>query len=221
MIILRGVKKSYRTSKNGLHIVLNDVSADFPTGHNVGILGANGAGKSTLLRLLSGVEHPDRGMISRDCLVSFPLGFASAFHPDLTGRENVAFIARLYSANIANILEYVFDFADVGEYFDMPTRTYSSGMLSKLAFGVCLAIDFDVYLVDEITEVGDQKFRAKSLKAFQERADRSDVILVSHNPGTLRQYCTRGAVLHGGDLMFFDNLDEAIDAYELMMLRST
>jgi capsular polysaccharide transport system ATP-binding protein len=195
-------------------VVLDNVTVEFPTGRNVGILGNNGAGKSTLVRMLSGTELPDTGEIERDGLVSFPLGFASTFHPELTGRENVEFIARLYSDQISEVVNYVDDFAELGPYFDAPTKTYSSGMLSKLAFGACLAIDFDVYLVDEVTEVGDQYFRKKALNAFQERAAHSDIILVSHNFHTMKQYCEIGAVLMDGKLDFYETLDAAIFAFE-------
>lgn len=214
MIMLESVTKSYRTSSGQKKYVLNNVSAEFPTGKNVGVLGNNGAGKSTLIRMLSGVELPNSGNIWRDGMVSFPLGFASVFHPDMTGRENVEFIARLYTDSVQEIVTYVKNFADLGDYFDAPARVYSSGMLSKLAFGACLAVDFDVYLIDEITEVGDQYFRKKALNAFYERASRSDIILVSHNIHTIREYCDIGAILEDGYLKIYDNLESAISEFE-------
>jgi capsular polysaccharide transport system ATP-binding protein len=152
MIALEGVSKGYRTVR-GRRVVLDDANAVFPSGSNIGVLGANGAGKSTLIRLLAGTEMPDRGTIHRDGRVSFPLGYGGTFHGSLSGRENVAFVARIYGARLHETINYVGDFAELGDYFDMPVNTYSAGMRARLAFGTCLAIDFDTYLIDEITEV--------------------------------------------------------------------
>ena len=194
-------------------MVLDDVDAAFVDGCNFGILGANGAGKSTLIRLLAGTEMPDRGRIRRDCRVSFPLGYGGTFHGSLSGRENVAFIARIYGANVKRVIAYVADFAEIGGYYDAPVNTYSAGMRAKLAFGACLAIDFDTYLIDEVTEVGDEQFRRKCAFAFRERLRRSDIIMVTHNSRTIRQYCDRGAVLAGGELWLYDDISEALDSY--------
>ena len=187
MIALERVGKSYRTPA-GRRVVLGDVTATFEAGHNIGILGANGAGKSTLVRLLAGSEMPDRGTIRRRARVSFPLGFGGTFHAALSGRENVEFIARIYGASRRGTVAYVDEFAELDDYFDMPVNTYSSGMRARLAFAACLAIDFDVYLIDEVTEVGDERFRRRCAEAFQQRMRRSDIILVTHNARTLRQY---------------------------------
>jgi capsular polysaccharide transport system ATP-binding protein len=117
--------------------------------------------QSTLIRLLAGSEMPDRGRIRRHARVSFPLGFGGTFHGTLSGRENVAFIARVYGAGVRHTTRYVEDFAELGGYFDMPVNTYSAGMRARLAFGACLAVDFDIYLIDEVTEIGDDRFRHK------------------------------------------------------------
>jgi capsular polysaccharide transport system ATP-binding protein len=212
MIALEGVCKSYPT-RAGRRVVLDDANAVFPTGHNFGILGANGSGKSTLIRLIAGTEIPDRGRVARDARVSFPLGFGGTFHGALSGRENVAFVARLYGADRRAAIQYVEDFAELGEYFRMPFNTYSAGMRARLAFATCLAIDFDIYLIDEVTEIGDQRFRKKCAAAFRERIERSDIILVTHNPQTIRQYCDRGAVLAGGQLRLYDDVGAALAAY--------
>jgi capsular polysaccharide transport system ATP-binding protein len=216
MIALDGVSKSYRTAR-GRQVVLDDASVVFATGCNFGVLGANGAGKSTLIRLLAGSEMPDRGAIRRDGRVSFPLGFGGTFHGSLSGRENVAFIARVYGEDLRATTAYVADFAELGEYFDMPVNTYSSGMRARLAFGMCLAIEFDTYLIDEVTEIGDERFRRKCAAAFRERVMRSDIILVTHNSRTIRQYCDRGAILAGGELRLFDDIADALDAYRRMI----
>lgn len=213
MIRLNSVSKTYHVSGKIGRKILDDVSVEFPTGKNVGILGLNGAGKSTLIRLLSGAEKPDAGTITNSGLVSFPLGFSSIFHPDLSGRDNVSFVARIYGLDAKEVADYTLWFSELADYFDAPVKFYSSGMLAKLAFGVCLSIDFDVYLIDEITEVGDGVFREKAALAFRERAQRSDIILVSHNIDTIREYCDIGAVLHAGKIEVFDSLSEASGAY--------
>jgi capsular polysaccharide transport system ATP-binding protein len=216
MITFERVSKSYRTTI-GRKTVLDDQSLSFEPGHNVGILGANGAGKSTLIRLIAGAEQPDRGRIRRQVRVSFPLGFSGTFHGALSGRENVAFIARVYGAPRRAVLDYAAHFSELADYFDMPVNTYSSGMRARLAFATCLAIDFDVYLIDEITEIGDERFRRKCAAAFRERMRHADMILVTHNRDTLRQYCDRGAVLTGGRLHLHDDIAGAFAGYDRVL----
>jgi capsular polysaccharide transport system ATP-binding protein len=216
MIRLEHVRKSYRTPR-GRKFVLDNASATFESGHNYGILGVNGAGKSTLIRLIAGSELPDRGIVRRYGRVSFPLGFGGTFHGALSGCENAAFIARIYGASVRATLDYVEDFAELGEYWTMPVNTYSSGMRARLAFAVCLAIDFDVYLIDEVTEVGDQRFRRKCADAFRTRMAHSDIVLVSHNPQTIRQYCDRGAILADGSLSLYDEIGAALTCHHRML----
>jgi capsular polysaccharide transport system ATP-binding protein len=213
MIALDGVSKTYRTVRGGRHSVLDRVSAEFPGGCNIGILGSNGAGKSTLLRLLAGSESPDRGRIRRNGRVSFPLGYDGTFHGALSGRENVAFLARVYGCDLHRTIDYVCDFAEIGAYFENPVNTYSAGMRARLAFGACLAIDFDIYLIDEVTEIGDDRFRRKCAAAFRDRVLRSDIILATHNSRTIHQYCDRAAVLCDGKLQMFDDVARALERY--------
>jgi capsular polysaccharide transport system ATP-binding protein len=209
-MVMEHVHKSYPTL-DGRRTVLRDVSLAIPAGRSLGILGANGAGKSTLVRLLAGTERPDSGRISRGGRdVSFPLGFGGTLHPKLSGRENVVFLARLHGADERAAALYVEDFAELGEYYRMPVETYSSGMRARLAFGACLAIQFDVYLIDEVTSVGDARFRAKCLEAFRRRMDRADVIMVTHDFETMRAWCDTGAVLGDGRLTVFGDLESAI-----------
>ena len=219
MITLEGVSKVYRT-RSGRRTVLDNVSATFEPGYNFGVLGVNGAGKSTLIRLIAGSEIPDCGIVRRYARVSFPLGFGGTFHGALSGRENVAFIARIYGAGTRGVLEYVADFSELGEYFHMPVNTDSAGMRARLAFAACLALDFDLYLIDEVTEVGDQRFRQKCAEAFRERMQRSDIILVTHNVHTLRQYCDRGVVLDNGELTLFDDIGTALSRYHRIVQES-
>ena len=219
MIMLDKVSKVYRT-RSGRRTVLDNVSVTFESGQNFGVLGVNGAGKSTLLRLIAGSEIPDIGVVRRYARVSFPLGFGGTFHGALSGRENVAFVARIYGAGMRAVLQYVEEFSELGEYLHMPVNTYSAGMRARLAFATCLALDFDLYLIDEVTEVGDQRFRQKCAEAFRERMQRSDVILVTHNIHTLRQYCDRGAILANGELTLFDDIDTALGRYHRMVQES-
>lgn len=216
MIELEDVHKSYRTD-DGRRIVLDNVSATFPDGISVGILGANGSGKSTLVRLLSGVEMPDEGRVRRTGRVSFPLGFSGTFHPDLNGLENVRFLARVHRTDEADAVDFVREFAELDDYFYMPVSTYSSGMRARLAFGACLALDFDTYLIDEVTAVGDARFRARCLAAFGERMERSEVVMVSHDLDVMRAYCDSGAVLWRGSLTMYPTVNEAIAAHEAIM----
>jgi capsular polysaccharide transport system ATP-binding protein len=219
MIMLDRVSKVYRT-RSGRRTVLDNVSVTFESGYNFGVLGVNGAGKSTLIRLIAGSEIPDFGVVRRYARVSFPLGFGGTFHGALSGRENVAFVARIYGAGMRGVLHYVEEFSELGEYLYMPVNTYSAGMRAKLAFATCLALDFDLYLIDEVTEVGDQRFRQKCAEVFRERMQRSDIILVTHNIHTLRQYCDRGAILANGELTLFNDIDTALGRYHRMVQES-
>lgn len=216
MIALDNVSKAYPMA-DGRKVVLQNATADFLSGHNYGVLGANGSGKSTLIRLLAGSESPDRGKIHRHARVSFPLGFGGTFHGALSGRENVAFIARIYGASVPHTTRYVEEFAELDGYFAMPVNTYSAGMRARLAFGTCLAIDFDTFLIDEVTEIGDDRFRHKCAAAFRDRMQRSDIILVTHNSRTIRQYCDRGAVLVNGRLDLYDDIAGALERYQRLL----
>ncbi|MEN9580263.1 MAG: hypothetical protein RJA70_3272 [Pseudomonadota bacterium] len=213
MIQFDQVTKTY-PKRNGLNVVLDAVDVTFPSGVGVGILGKNGAGKSTLLRLIAGVEHPDSGRIVREGTVSWPIGFSGGFAGSLTGEENCRFVARIYGADVDEVVGFAMDFAELGEYFEMPVKTYSSGMRARLAFGLSMALDFDAYLVDEVTAVGDSAFKAKCKAAFAQRSGRSSIIIVSHDPGTIRSYCTQCAVLKDGKLVYFDSVDAAEKEYQ-------
>jgi capsular polysaccharide transport system ATP-binding protein len=216
MIIMENVSKAYRTN-SGKRVILDNTSTVFPRGKSVGILGHNGAGKSTLVRMLAGVEAPDRGTISRKARVSWPLGFGGAFHSSLSGAENARFAARIYGADARAVLKFVEDFAELGAYLDMPVRTYSSGMRARLAFGVSMAIEFDVYLVDEITAVGDERFKARCQEVLKQRMVNSDIIIISHSFSTMKAYCDIGVVLDKGKLVMYDDLDEAIEVYKKLL----
>lgn len=213
MIELSDITKAYPT-RSGTNLVLDRVTFSFPAHTNFGILGKNGAGKSTLLRIIAGTEQADSGKVRRHGVVSWPIGFSGGFSGSLTGEENCRFVARIYGADIDDVVGFTMDFAELGEYFYMPVKTYSSGMRARLAFGLSMAIEFDAYLVDEVTAVGDTHFQQKCRKAFQERSDRSSVIIVSHQLSTVRDYCQRCAVLRDGKFLVFDNVEDARAVYE-------
>lgn len=212
MIEFKDVYKYYRTDGRK-KIILDHISTRFESGHSYGIMGVNGAGKSTTMRLLAGTELPNSGRVKRSVRVSWPLGFAGAFHPLMNGRNNVTFAARAYGQNVRRVLDFVEDFSELGDYLDAPVRTYSSGMMARLAFGLSMAIEFDCYLIDEITAVGDARFQARCEQAFGERRKSADIIMVSHSVGTIQTFCDRGAVLVDGKLIMFSDVDQAIDMY--------
>jgi capsular polysaccharide transport system ATP-binding protein len=212
MIVLDRLTKIY-VLRGERKTVLDEVSAVFPTGVSVGLLGRNGAGKSTLLQMIAGATEPTSGQILSDGRISFPVGFAGSFHPDLTGAQNTRFVARIYGADTDALMDYVADFAELGVHFHLPIRSYSSGMRSRLAFGVSMGLQFDTYLIDEITAVGDASFKKKSRAVFLDRMSRSAAIFCSHSIGLLREMCQAGAVLDGGQLTYYDDIDEAIEHY--------
>lgn len=215
MIQLDRVFKFYRTEGH-LKIVLDHVSAVFHSGRSYGLLGVNGAGKSTTMRMIAGTELPNSGRIRRSVRVSWPLGFSGGFHPKMTGRENVKFVARAYGADIRQVIEFVEDFAEIGDYIDVPIATYSSGMAARLAFGLSMAIEFDCYLIDEVIAVGDARFQARCKAAFNARRKNSDLIVVSHSMATIKTYCDQGAVLVDGQILMFESIDKAIEVYNRM-----
>ncbi len=212
MIAFENVSKTYHIKKFRKD-VLRDLSFTLDTGTSVGICGANGAGKSTLMRLISGVESPSQGRVTRSGSCSWPIGYSSCFQSSLTGADNARFIARIYGRDAAALLAYVEDFAQLGPYFNQPIYSYSAGMMARLAFGISLAVDFDCYLVDEVTAAGDDRFRQRCEEALHHRRNTGTLIMISHAPDTLRAYCERGAVLNEGKLVFYDTIDEAIDVH--------
>ncbi|MEW9799709.1 ABC transporter ATP-binding protein [Alteromonas sp. CYL-A6] len=213
MIRLNKVTKSY-PSKLGPQYVFKNLSFDFPTEKNVAILGRNGSGKSTLFRLLAKSEYPDRGQILTDKSISWPVALKTGIHPQMTGRENTRFIGRIN--NVASLPEYekkVQAFAELGRRFDLPVKNYSSGMRAKLVFACCMNIDFDIYLIDEATSVGDPQFRKKARATLKKKSQTAGVIMVSHELDQVREFCTSAVVLKEGRLTYYADLEEGIAAY--------
>lgn len=195
------------------------MNAVFPSGASVALLGRNGAGKSTLLNMVAGVMDPTSGRITSTGTISWAVGFAGSFHPDLTGAQNARFIARIYGVDTGEMVDFVRGFAELGVHFNLPIRSYSSGMRSRLAFGISMGVPFDTYLVDEVTAVGDAAFREKSDEVFQERMKNSGSVVVSHAMPVVRKLCTAGAVLEGGKLTYYEDLEEAIQQHNQNMQR--
>ena len=213
MILLENLSKIF-VLDGQRRVILDDVTVVFPTRVSVGLLGRNGAGKSTLLSMIAGSIMPTAGRILSDGRISFPGGFAGSFHPDMTGAQNVRFVARIYGVDTDELIDYVADFAELGEQFHLPIRSYSSGMRSRLTFGLSMGLKFDTYLIDEVTAVGDAAFRRKSEAVFADRLSKSGAIFVSHSMSTLRQMCKAGAVLDEGKLTYYPDLEEAIAVHE-------
>ena len=212
MVEFDNVWKTYRI-KGQSKAILTGLTLRFPHDRSIAVIGRNGAGKSTLLNLIAGTLRPDRGEIRLRGRTSWPMGFGGGFHPMLTGRQNARFVARIYGIGTEEVESFVEEFAELGEFYDMPLRTYSSGMKARLAFGVSLAAKFDVYLVDEITGVGDKRFKEKCREAFEERLNDGQMILVSHSEGTLRSYCQSALFLNNGRAIYYPDLEDGLAAY--------
>ena len=213
MIKIEKLTKSY-PSRLGPQYIFKNLSFSFPTEKNVAILGKNGAGKSTLFRLLAKSEYPDRGRIITNRSMSWPVALQTGIHPQMTGRENTRFIGRINNVrSLGKYERYVQEFAELGKKFDLPVKTYSSGMRAKLVFACCMNIDFDVYLIDEATSVGDPLFRKKAKATLKEKSQTSGVIMVSHELDQIREYCNSAVLIDDGKLRYYDDLEEGIDAY--------
>lgn len=215
MIELKNVTKYFQTNQ-GKNYTMKNVNLVIPSNVNIAILGRNGTGKTTLMRMLGKIEFPNKGRIISSKSFSWPMGLGAGFVSSMTGRSNVKFVCRLYGKNkeeMAEIIEAVKEFSELGKYFDMPIRTYSSGMNARLSFGLSLMFDFDYLLMDETLSVGDANFKKKSEEALKAKIDKCSIILVSHSMPTLRRLCDVGIVVHEGKLEYFPQIGDAIDAY--------
>ncbi|MAU97787.1 MAG: ABC transporter ATP-binding protein [Fulvimarina sp.] len=199
--------------------VMENVSMTFPDGRSVGLLGRNGAGKSTLLQMIAGTMPPTSGKIVTTGRISFPVGFAGSFHPELSGAQNCRFVARIYGVDTDELIDFVEDFAGLGVHFHLPLKTYSSGMKSRLAFGTSMGIAFDTYLVDEVTAVGDASFKSRSDALFKQRMRNAGSVVVSHSMNQIRQLCDAVVILEDGHLVFHDDVDRGIREHEQNMKR--
>ena len=215
MFELRNVTKSYLTPK-GRRYVFRNLSLSIPPGKNIGLIGRNGAGKSTLMRLLGAADIPDSGSVITDKSISWPVGLAGGFQGSMTGRDNIKFVCRIYGAvgdDMREKVRYVQDFAEIGDWIDEPIKTYSSGMRSRLAFGLSMAFDFDYYLIDEVMSVGDAQFKRKCADVFQEKLQQSKVVLVTHNMNEVKKICDIVLLVRNGEIQVYEDVAEGIKAY--------
>lgn len=215
MIEIKNLYKRYH-NHHGSDWVLKDINLTIPTGVSVGLIGANGAGKSTLLRLIAGMDKPEKGEVIRHSRVSWPVGLSGGMQGNMTGRQNVKFVARVQGSGpeeVKRVIQFVEDFAEIGEAFDEPVRTYSSGMRSRVSFGLSLSFDFDIYISDEATAVGDRAFKAKAKSLFESKVGEASLIMVSHSEGILKDLCQAGLYLKKGEAFWYDDINHAIAAY--------
>jgi len=216
MIELRNLYKTYTI--NGVSkTVARDITFTFPKGECVALMGANGAGKSTMLKLLSGTIQPTSGKIIRHGSVSWPVGFSGSFHADMTGIQNVKFVARIYGVDTDEMVEFARDFSQLGAHLNLPVRSYSSGMKSRLAFAMSMAIQFDTYLIDEVTAVGDGAFKAKSEAMLRARLKHSGAVFVSHSLEQMENLCSSGVVLQNGRFFYYARVQKATEHYRHTM----
>ncbi|MBT0957769.1 ABC transporter ATP-binding protein [Alphaproteobacteria bacterium KMM 3653] len=216
MIRFENLSKSYWI-KGKEKVVINNLNLTLPTGKSLGLMGRNGAGKSTLMNIISGVLPPDTGRVVSDGTISWPVGFGGSFHKQMTGAQNVRFVARIYGVDSESLEAFVENFAEIGAHFHLPVRTYSAGMKARVSFGLSMGIQFDTYLIDETTAVGDATFVRKSRTVFRSRMANASAIMVSHQMGALRQFCDSGLVLNNGQLEYFEDLEEAIERHKALV----
>jgi capsular polysaccharide transport system ATP-binding protein len=201
-------------------LLLEDVDLTIEPGERVCVVGRNGEGKSTLLRILGGIEAPDEGEVICDESISWPVGLSGGFQGSLTARDNVRFVCRVFGAHgeeMNRIVRYVEDFAEIGDYFDLPVGIYSHGMKSRVTFGTSMAFDFDYYLIDEVMAVGDPIFRKKSSAVFKQKLEGASVILVSHNLKEIGEMCDSALVVERGEVHVFEDVHEGISFYQDLM----
>ena len=214
MIKLDNLTKFYPLSNGDKHFVFREFTFTFPDDCSIGLIGRNGAGKSTLMRLLSGADIPNAGKVITDKKISWPVGLAGGFQHALSARDNVKFVARVYGYRgeaLEEKVRYIEEFAEIGKYFDEPMNTYSSGMRSRIGFGLSMAFDFDYYLIDEAGAVGDAKFKKKSDAIYKEKLSNSKVIMVSHNMSEIKQWCDKIILVNSGMTTVYDDVDEGIE----------
>lgn len=214
MLEFINVSKSFWTGTRR-KVILDRASFRVERGNSLGILAPNGTGKTTLINMMCGLEKPDEGDIRRRCRVSFPLGFMGGMVGKHSGTENVRYIARLYGLDADYVEAFCRWLAGIDEYFDMPVGTYSQGMRTRLAFSLMLALEFDLYLIDEgMPATTDSAFNRRAGAILHERLRNATVVVVSHQPRTLERFCRSAAVLRNGRLHFFETLEEAKHLYD-------
>lgn len=214
MLEFNNVSKSFWTGTQR-KVILDQASFRVELGNSLGILAPNGTGKTTVINMMAGLEKPDEGEIVKTCNVSFPLGFMGGVVRKHTARENARFIARLYGLDPDYMEAFTRWLCDIDEYFDLPLGTYSSGMAARFSFALLLALEFDIYLIDEgMPSTTDAAFNQKAGGILRERLENSTVIIVSHQASTLEKFCKSAAVIKDGQFLMYDTLEEAKVVYD-------
>jgi capsular polysaccharide transport system ATP-binding protein len=214
MIAFENVSKSFWTGKSR-KVILDRASFTVEVGNSLGILAKNGTGKTTIINMMAGLEKPDEGRVIRNARISFPLGFMGGINAKHTAKENCRYIARLYALDPDYIEAFCRWLSSIDEYFDMPVGTYSSGMRSRFSFALMLALEFDIYLIDEgMPTSTDVEFNRKAGEVLRQRLKNATVVIVSHQAATLEKFCRSAAVLRNGQLYKFETLEEAKALYD-------
>lgn len=214
MIAFEEVSKSFWTGKSR-KVILDRASFRVEEGNSLGILAKNGTGKTTIINMMAGLEKPDEGRVVRTSRVSFPLGFMGGIISKHTATENCRYIARLYGLDPDYVESFCRWLAGIGDYFDMPLGTYSSGMKSRFSFALMLTLEFDIYLVDEgMPTSTDVEFNRKAGMVLRQRLQNATMVVVSHQAATLEKFCRSAAVLRNGQLYMFETLEEAKRLYD-------
>ncbi|WP_420584652.1 ABC transporter ATP-binding protein [Ruegeria sp.] len=214
MLEFENVSKSFWTGTRR-KVILDRVSFRIELGRSIGILAPNGTGKTTLINMMAGLEKPDEGVIRKDCRISFPMGFTGGVATRLSALENARYIAKIYGMDPDYVEAYCKWLCGLGEYFDQPLGTYSSGMRARFTFALMLALDFDMYLIDEgMPATTDVEFNRKAGDILKERLRTTTLVIVSHSPATLEKFAQQAAVLLDGQLYMFETLEEAKQLYD-------
>ena len=212
------IQEMFSRRRRNPFYALNGISFRLEKGENLGVIGGNGAGKTTLLSLVSGLCQPDEGKISINGRVAPLLELGSGFHLDLTGKENVYLNAALLGLSrqrTDECFERIVEFSGVGEFIAQPIRTYSTGMVMRLAFSVAVHVDPDILVVDEVLAVGDQHFQARCFERILEFKNSGKTLLfVSHVADLVRQLCERCIWLDHGKIMQAGPTEEVLSAYQ-------
>ncbi len=216
MLRFENLSKSFRV-RDHRKTVIDNLNLDLPDKKSLALLGRNGAGKSTLLQIIAGITPPDTGRVVCNGAISWPVGFGKSLHPQMTGVQNTRFVARIYGVDSDELIAFVDSFAELGEHFDMPVGSYSAGMKARLGFGLSMGVPFDIYLIDEVTAVGDRAFNRKSRAVFRKRVANAGAIMVSHQMSAIRKFCDSGIVLHNGKVQYFEDLEEAIALHQALL----
>jgi len=214
MLEFENVSKSFWTGTQR-KVILDRVSFRVELGRSMGVLAPNGTGKTTLINMMAGLEKPDEGEIRRNCNISFPLGFMGGVVTKVSAMENARYIARLYGLDPDYVESFCRWLCGLGEYFDQPIGTYSQGMRARFSFALMLALDFDMYLIDEgMPSTTDVEFNRKAGEILQERLRTTTIVIVSHQAKTLEKFAREAAVLIDGQFHIFDTLEEAKQLYD-------